>query len=141
TFDESTGIDVTRAVKDVSGKTTRDVHLTGTIATAFDRSSGAPTRTLNGTLDAQFSDGAIGAITLANVVRRRGCHFPLSGTATRTLSSGASHTLVFGPNCGGATLDGKSISLHVHHRGHKGHHGGWADRGGHDHENDGGVAQ
>jgi hypothetical protein len=137
TFTESNRLDITRAATGANGVAGREVHLTGTVTTAFDRSSGAATRTLNGTLSAQFGDGTTGTILLANLVRERGCHFPTSGTVTRTLANGTSHELAFGPACGQATLDGKAISLF----GHGGKHGhrGWGGRG--PHHNDGAAPE
>jgi hypothetical protein len=121
TFTESTTVDTTRTRKDASGAVVRNVHLTGTLMTAFDRSSGTPSRTMNGTLDAQLSDGTTGTITLTNVTRSAGCHWPTAGTISRT-RDGTTHTLVFGPACGEATLDGKTIPLRFGHHGAPGRH-------------------
>jgi hypothetical protein len=96
---KATQADVTRSRTDASGAVVSSVHLTGAITVAF--SSDTP---------------PTGTVTLGNVVRppRNVCRWPTSGTLTRASSDGTTHTLVFGPDCGTATLDGTAVELPDH---------------------------
>lgn len=110
---KTTQLDVTRSFDDGSGDG-RSVHLTGTVTVSFDGSSGSVTRTINGTLQAEFSDGHSATIQITNLVRSAPwvCPWPTSGTVVRTDADGTAHTLVYGPACGQATLDGEDITMH-----------------------------
>ncbi|HYO56203.1 hypothetical protein [Archangium sp.] len=57
--------------------------------------------------------GTQGTVTLENIVRppRNVCPWPTSGTLSRASGDGQSHTLVFGPECGTAMLDGTAVQL------------------------------
>ena len=48
------------------------------------------------------------------------CPWPTAGTLERVAADGTTHTLVYGPDCGSATLDGSVIQLPQ--RGHGGKH-------------------
>ncbi len=114
---KATQADVTRTLTDASGAVVRSVHLTGAMSVEFS-SDTPPTRTINGAYAEAFADGTQGSVTLAAIVRppRNVCPWPVSGTLTRTTADGASHTLVFGPECGDATLDGAEVELPEHQR-------------------------
>ncbi|MFL5343466.1 MAG: hypothetical protein ACJ8AT_01665 [Hyalangium sp.] len=109
---KQTQADVTRTHTDASGAVVSSVHLTGSMSTAFS-SDTPPIRTVNGTYTEVLLDGSQGTVTLADIVRapRNVCHWPTSGTLTRASSDGTTHTLVFGPDCGTATLDGTAVQL------------------------------
>ena len=110
---KTTQLDVTRSFDDGShdGKS---AHLTGTVTVSFDDSSGSMARTLNGTLQAEFSDDNAATIQITDLVRSAPwvCPWPTSGTVVRTDADGTAHTLVYGPACGQATLDGEDIAMH-----------------------------
>lgn len=108
---KATQADVTRSLTDATGTVVRSVHLTGATNVAFS-SDTPPTRTLSGSYTEAFQDGTQGTVTLDNIVRppRNVCPWPTSGTLTRATSDGT-HTLVFGPDCGTATLDGTTVDL------------------------------
>jgi len=112
---KSTQADVTRTHTDASGAVVSSVHLTGTMSVEFS-SDTPPTRTVNGSYTEAFLDGTQGTVTLENIVRapRNVCRWPTSGTLTRATSDGQTHTLVFGPDCGTATLDGTAVELPDH---------------------------
>ena len=114
---KATQADVTRTLTDASGAVVRSVHLTGAMSVEFS-SDTPPTRTINGAYAEAFADGTQGSVTLAAIVRppRNVCPWPVSGTLTRTTADGQSHTLVFGPECGDATLDGTAVELPEHQR-------------------------
>lgn len=105
-------LDVTRSVADSAGAVLRSVHLTGQSEVAFS-SDTPPTRTVNESLQAEYSDGTVGRVTRTDVVipPRDVCEWPLSGTLVRTKPDGTTSTLVYGPDCGAATLDGEVIEL------------------------------
>jgi hypothetical protein len=109
---KQTTADVTRSVTDASGAVVRSVHLTGSMSVEFS-SDTPPTRTINGSYNEELNDGTTGTVTLAGIVRppRSVCPWPTSGTLTRANSAGETHTLVFGPECGAATLDGNATQL------------------------------
>lgn len=112
---KSAVIDVTRTVHDAAGTVLHSVQLSGTHQVAF--SGGPPpSRTVNGTMTATFLDGTQGQVTLTDVVRppRQVCPWPISGTLVRTAPDGTSHTLVYGPKCGDATLDGSAVQRPNH---------------------------
>jgi hypothetical protein len=112
---KATQADVTRSRTDASGAVESSVHLTGAITVAFS-SDTPPTRTVNGSYTEAQLDGTTGTVTLENLVRppRNVCRWPTSGTLTRASSDGTTHTLVFGPDCGTATLDGTAVELPDH---------------------------
>jgi hypothetical protein len=112
---KTTQADVTRSHTDASGAVVSSVHLTGSMSVAFS-SDTPPTRTVNGSYTEELLDGTTGTVTLDNVVRapRNVCRWPTSGTLTRATSDGQTHTLVFGPDCGIATLDGTAVELPDH---------------------------
>jgi hypothetical protein len=114
---KATQADVTRTLTDASGAVVRSVHLTGAMSVEFS-SDTPPTRTINGAYAEAFADGTQGSVTLAAIVRppRNVCPWPVSGTLTRATADGQSHTLVFGPECGAATLDGTAVELPEHQR-------------------------
>ncbi len=111
-YQRSTTIDVTRQMVDADGAVQRSMHITGSSNVAIDDAAAVPTRTLNGTMNVEFADGRTGTVTLVDVVRvdPTSCRFPLSGTATREVG-GETHTVVFGPDCGQATMDGELVDL------------------------------
>jgi hypothetical protein len=113
---KATQADVTRTLTDASGAVVSSVHLVGSLSTEFS-SDTPPTRTINGSYSEDFQDGTTGTVTLENLVRppRNVCPWPTSGTLTRTSSDGTSHVLVFGPDCGTATLDGTAVDLPQRH--------------------------
>lgn len=116
-------VDVTRTRKDSAGAVTDSVHLVGSTTVAFS-SDTPPTRTINGSFTETHADGSTGTTTQTDVVRppMDVCAWPISGTLARTSSNGDSHTLVYGPDCGSATLDGTVIDLSVRpERQHGGH--------------------
>lgn len=112
---KTTQADVTRSHTDASGAVVSSVHLTGSMSVAFS-SETPPTRTVNGSYTEVALDGTSGTVTLDNIVRapRNVCRWPTSGTLTRASSDGTTHTLVFGPDCGTATLDGTAVELPDH---------------------------
>jgi hypothetical protein len=114
---KSTQADVTRTHTDASGAVVSSVHLTGSMSVEFS-SDTPPVRTVNGSYAEVFNDGTEGTVTLENIVRapRNVCRWPVSGTLSRATSDGQSHTLVFGPDCGTATLDGTVVQLPDHGR-------------------------
>jgi hypothetical protein len=80
-------------------------------------------RTINGSYMEAYLDGTQGTVTLQDIVRppRNVCPWPTSGTLTRADADGTSHALVFGPDCGAATLDGTVVDLPAQpSRGHGG---------------------
>ncbi|WP_164018943.1 hypothetical protein [Pyxidicoccus trucidator] len=109
---KSTQADVTRTRTDASGAVVSSVHLTGSLSVSFS-SDTPPVRTLDGSYTEEFLDGTQGTVTLEAIVRppRNVCPWPTSGTLTRASADGESHVLVFGPECGDATLDGTTLSL------------------------------
>ena len=110
---KTTQLDVTRSFDDGSNDG-KSMHLTGTVTVSFGDSSGSLARTLNGTLQAELSDGNSATIQITDLVRSAPwvCPWPTSGTVTRTGADGTVHTLVYGPACGHATLDGSDITMH-----------------------------
>jgi len=109
---KQTNADVTRTLTDASGVVVRSVHLTGAVSVEFS-SDTPPTRTINGSYTEEQLDGSRGTVTLQNIVRpaRSVCPWPTSGTLSRATSAGQTHALVFGPECGAATLDGTAVEL------------------------------
>ncbi|MFE8604273.1 hypothetical protein [Archangium violaceum] len=120
---KSTESDVTRTLTDATGAVVRSVHLKGATSVEFS-SDTPPVRTLNGFYTEEFLDGSTGAVTLESLVRppRNVCPWPTSGTLSRTSSDGQTHVLVFGPDCGTATLDGTAVELPARRPGGKGRH-------------------
>jgi hypothetical protein len=121
---QSSTVDTTRTRVDASGSTIDSVHLTGTLESTFDKSAETPTQTSSGSMTVTQADGTTSSATLTNVVRvpRETCDWPISGTIERT-ADGIAHVLVFGPDCGQATLDGTATTLPAHQRGPGGPHG------------------
>jgi len=109
---KTTQLDVTRSFSDGSDEG-RSMHLTGETTSTFNASSGALVRTVNGNLQASLSDGNSFTIQIVDLVRPAPwvCRWPTSGSIIRTAADGTSHTLVYGPECGQATLDGEDITL------------------------------
>ncbi|AKI99163.1 hypothetical protein ATI61_106539 [Archangium gephyra] len=120
---KSTESDVTRTLTDATGAVVRSVHLKGATNVEFS-SDTPPVRTLNGFYTEEFLDGTTGAVTLDSIVRppRNVCPWPTSGTLSRTSSDGQTHVLVFGPDCGTATLDGTAVEMPARGAGRKGRH-------------------
>ena len=112
---KSTQADVTRVFTDQAGTVVSSVHLNGAMSVDFSSDS-PPVRTLNGAYSESFLDGSTGTVTLAHIVRppRDVCPWPISGTLTRATSRESSHSLVFGPDCGSASLDGTAVDLSAH---------------------------
>lgn len=112
---KATQADVTRSRTDASGSVVSSVHLTGSMTVEFS-SDTPPTRTVNGSYTEAYLDGTTGTVTLENIVRapRNVCRWPTAGTLTRASADGTTHTLVFGPDCGTATLDGTAVELPDH---------------------------
>ena len=119
---KATQADVTRTMTDAAGAVVNSVHLTGSMSVAFS-SDTPPVRTINGSYTEAYLDGTQGTVTLQDIVRppRNVCPWPTSGTLTRADADGTSHSLVFGPDCGAATLDGTVVDLPAQpSRGHGG---------------------
>ncbi len=74
-------------------------------------------RLLNGSLTVNGD-----TVVLTGVVHHADCMWPTAGTVQRTDAHGTSHTLVFGPTCASATLDGTAITLPARHPEHPGRH-------------------
>lgn len=112
---QSSTFDTTRTRIDASGNVVDSVHLTGTLQSSFSDSETARTHTSNGSLTMIQADGSSSTVTLTDVVRvpRETCDWPISGTISRS-EDGGGHVLVFGPECGQATLDGEAITLPSH---------------------------
>lgn len=125
TFVRTDTLDSRHTAKDASGTVRHDMHLQGTMTTTFDRSGEVPTRTIDGLLTIDFGDGQTGQMKVAGLVRvpPPECRFPIAGTIERTEPNGTVHTLVFGPACGTATLDGSAIDLKAQRGGPHGHGG------------------
>lgn len=126
---KTTQADFTRTLTDASGTVVSSVHLNGSLSTDFS-SDTPPVRTINGSYTEEYLDGTTGTVTLANLVRppRNVCPWPISGTLTRGGGDGTTHELVFGPDCGTATLDGSAVDLPSHGPGGPGGHGGGEGR-------------
>jgi len=117
-FTNTETYDVTTTDKDVAGAVLKTRHLAGNLTTVFADNAGVFDRTVNGTATITI-DGTTQAATITNLVRAAflGCRWPTSGTIALT-SGATTHTLVFGPTCGSATLDGAAITLPTHDLGH-----------------------
>jgi hypothetical protein len=122
-FTRTGSLDTTREVRDADGQLTQSLHLSGSVSVTFDRSSGEPTRTLNGSFEAAYSDSGTSLITVTNLLRPSPfvCRFPISGTVKQVQQDGTEHVLAYGPECGTATLDGAPYTPHA---GGPGRHGG-----------------
>ncbi|WP_375769592.1 hypothetical protein NR798_01540 [Archangium gephyra] len=120
---KSTEADVTRTLTDATGAVVRSVHLKGSTSVEFSTDT-PPVRTLNGSYTEEFLDGSQGTVTLDDIVKppRNVCPWPTSGTLSRASGDGETHVLVFGPECGTATLDGTAVELPAHRSGGKGRH-------------------
>lgn len=104
-------LDVTASVAATDG-TRKGFALKGDLNIAVKNEPNKPPVTsLDGKLDR--SGDAPESLTLTGVEQGdpKTCRFPMKGQITRDLPDGQKHTLVFGPSCGDATLDGKKISL------------------------------
>ncbi|MCY1075009.1 hypothetical protein [Archangium lansingense] len=127
-------LDTTREVRDAQGQVTRSLHLTGTLTVTIDRSAEEPTRALNGSFEATYSDTGLSTITVTDLLRPAPsvCRSPISGTVRQVLEDGTEHVLSFGPECGTATLDGEPYAPRGGHGGGRGgHDGGPGGRGPH----------
>ncbi|MCP3099145.1 hypothetical protein LZ198_09720 [Myxococcus sp. K15C18031901] len=113
TLSRAATFDTTRTHLDAEGAVLDSLHLAGNLSEVFDPTATTPTRTSNGTLTATLADGSASTVTLTDIVRvpPSTCAWPVSGTEARTLADGTVHTLVFGPECGQATLDDEAITL------------------------------
>ncbi|MFP2895202.1 hypothetical protein, partial [Corallococcus sp. 4LFB] len=109
---KSTQADVMRTRTDADGTVVKSVRLEGSLSVAFSPDT-PPVRTIDGAYTETALDGTQGTVMLAGIVRpsRDVCPWPTGGTLTRTTADGESHVLVFGPECGDATLDGAELSL------------------------------
>lgn len=123
----ATTFDTTRARVDAEGNTLDSLHLAGTLQETFDATTTPATRTSTGTLTATREDGSSSTVTLTGVTRvpPSVCTWPVSGTLERTTAEGTTQVLVYGPECGQATLDGEVITLPS-----RPHGGGGKGRGG-----------
>lgn len=133
TLSRAVTVDTTRTHLDAAGTVLDSLHLTGSLEENFDAEADTPTRTSNGTLTATLADGSASSVTLTGIVRvpPSVCAWPLAGTQVRTGAEGTTNTLVFGPECGQATLDGEAITLPARPLGPRdGGFGGKPPRGG-----------
>jgi len=129
----STTVDTTRTRLDAEGAVVDSLHLTGTLEETFDAAATPATHTSSGTLTATAADGSASTVTLTDVVRvpPSTCTWPISGTLQRAAADGTTHVLVYGPECGQATLDGGTLTLPSRpHGGHGRGGGGDGGRGG-----------
>ncbi|MFY2556390.1 hypothetical protein ACN469_02000 [Corallococcus terminator] len=113
TLSRSVTFDTTRTNLDAQGTVVDSIHLTGTLEETFDPDATEPKRTSHGTLTATLADGSVSTVTQSGIVRvpPSVCAWPIAGTQQRTLADGTTHTLVYGPECGQATLDGEALAL------------------------------
>ncbi|MFP2929808.1 hypothetical protein ACLESO_32370 [Pyxidicoccus sp. 3LG] len=109
----STTVDTTRARIDAEGNVIDSLHLTGTLEETFDSAAVTPSHVSSGTLTSTDAEGNASTVTLSAVTRAPPsvCTWPVSGTLERTAADGTTTVLVYGPECGQATLDGESITL------------------------------
>ncbi|MCP3145119.1 hypothetical protein [Pyxidicoccus xibeiensis] len=109
----STTVDTTRARLDAEGNVIDSLHLTGSLEETFDSAAVTPTHVSSGTLTSTDAGGNTSTVTLSAVTRvpPSVCTWPVSGTLERAEADGSTHVLVYGPECGQATLDGESITL------------------------------
>lgn len=121
-FTKQVEISAERVMRDSDGATLRQVQLSGSASVAFSTDVEGTKRIIDGTVTADFGDGATQAMTLDGVTRLdpNVCRWPVAGTLTRVEADGTSHELVFSSSCGTATLDGASIDLNAQ-RGKGGH--------------------
>jgi hypothetical protein len=121
--------DVKHTVTDSAGALLEDVHLVGSGSVAFSGDD-PPSRTENGSYTAEAADGTTSSLSVTDVVfpPMETCPWPVSGTVSRTEADGTVHTLVYGPECGAATLDGAAVQLPARRGG--GHGGGGEREGG-----------
>ncbi|MFO0710844.1 MAG: hypothetical protein U0353_13445 [Sandaracinus sp.] len=103
-------LDMTRTISAHNDAHVRSAHL---VASLDVRPSEDGVRTVDGSGSLALPRGGSVAIELASVVRAPAevCAHPVGGTLTRTGPDGTSHELVFGPECGQATLDGSPLDL------------------------------
>ncbi len=89
--------------------------LSGSHTTVFDHATDPATATSNGTQDVEI-DGARGAhaiaVTITDLVRVAPavCRYPVSGTLLLVRDE-LSRSVVFGPECGQASIDGEALTL------------------------------
>jgi hypothetical protein len=143
-FAQTKTYDVQRVDRDASGATTRTTHLAGQVSETFDGSGATPVRTIDGSVTRDAADGTTTTLSLTGVTLpvAGDCRWPTAGTVVETAADGTTaHTLVFGPTCGAATLDGAAIALPahgIHLEGgpddHGGHHGAGDQPGTGDHQ-------
>jgi hypothetical protein len=112
TMTRAGSIELTRQMKD-GDEVLRGMHLTGTISVELDASAGPPLTTVSGALEIAIDGIGDAALTLVDVVHQPPCEciWPVSGTVELTRPDAGTHTLVFGPACGEATIDGNAVSL------------------------------
>jgi hypothetical protein len=127
---QSSTFDTTRSRVDAEGNTIDSFHVSGTLESAFSESGETPAHTSKGFLTVEKSGESTSTVKLTDVVRvpRHVCDWPVSGQIERTADD-ITHVLIFGPECGQATLDGEAITL-PSHPGGKGRHGGRRGPGG-----------
>ncbi len=110
-------IDLTEQRLNGAGTAVRTVDTDGTFSVALDATVMPPTRTVDAQLAVVFvGENKSFNVTVTDVVRipPTECPFPISGTVQVTTSNGgssATHVLVYGPDCGEATLDGQPFDL------------------------------
>ena len=112
TLPESTQVDVTRTRTNADGTVAGTVHIVGALTVAFS-SDVPPVRTINGSYTEDSSEFGQATVTLTDIVRppRFVCPWPVSGTLTRVAADGTTHAVVYGPDCGSATLDGTAVTM------------------------------
>lgn len=126
TFTRSVALTASRTMF-IGDDAARSIDLAGTLditITAGDDDEG-PVRTVDGALSMTRADDEGAAIALHGVVHRprSDCAWPTAGELVRSTPEGDSVTLVFGPACGEASLDGEPIDLTAAERGPGGRHG------------------
>lgn len=112
TFEGQISIDSTRRIFDADGEVVREMKMSGELTNAYEQRNDILTRIVNGIMNVTTPRGDSGEMVFSEVALPdpETCRWPLAGTVTRTLDD-TSHRLVFGPNCGSATLDGEVVDL------------------------------
>jgi hypothetical protein len=116
TFTQLKTYAITRTDRDAQGATTRTTQISGQVTESFDGSGATPVRTIDGTLEHDRDGGTSVSLTVTGVVLpvAGDCRWPTAGTIVATKADGTTRTLVFGPTCGQATLDGAAVTLPAH---------------------------
>ena len=110
-------LDATRTFRDENGDIVRQVNVAGDYDIAYDGVSDPPTRTFNGTLQAELvNENKTLDLEVTGLVRVPPpmCIHPVAGTIVATRTEGnttITHTIAFGPQCGQAAVDGNPIML------------------------------